>query len=110
MGGYYPDGVSGREWQIAGPDFEQDMERFCGADVETVPLHLAQEILEDMVAGTPVRPDDYAILLRQSQRAGTCGFLGEVFVTGYGLTYTWTCPACGTEHEDEEEPDDPIYF
>ena len=100
-----PPGVTGSEWQIAGPDFEQDMERVCEADVETVPLHLAQEILDAVVsakAGGMPDTDKYAILIRQSFIGGPCGWEGEVTVTGYRGVLTWTCPACGTDHEDEE--------
>ena len=38
----------------------------------------------------------------------TCGWEGEAEVVFFGTRMTWTCPACGDEHDDPApEPDGP---
>lgn len=77
----YPPGVSGHEWQIAGPAYE--VEREEQRDVEH---------------------DECSVLDGEGS-----GFSGEVaaLVTDFGPGYTrlveWTCPRCGTMVEQEEE-------
>lgn len=60
----YPPGVTGGEFEIAGPDWEGQVDREC---------------LEE------------------------CRFAGEVEAWSYGSVLHWTCPMCGTEHEEEPE-------
>lgn len=36
-----------------------------------------------------------------------CSFAGNVDVYYVGFTAHWTCPECGTEHEDDCEPEAP---
>lgn len=37
----------------------------------------------------------------------TCTFAGKVDVNYAGWTAHWTCPTCGAEHEDDDEPEAP---
>lgn len=70
---YYPEGVSGNEWQIAGgPIFDQDIESSCSN--EACPAH----------AETKIR---------------TVEFEGHGS-TAYGI---WECDLCGTENNEELE-------
>lgn len=118
----YPPGVTGRELEIAGPDWEGEIEATCGT--ENVEL---QVLCKDDIAtlkiiagatgaqGSGKRRD--ADVIQQAMRRAfsrmetitlpTCTFEGEVFAWGYqGITH-WACPVCGTEHEREPQYDGP---
>ena len=66
----YPPGITGREFQIAGPDAAWVEERDCDA-----------ELFND-----------------NGETDGWCYFTGEVDLQSYGADEWWTCPDCGTEH------------
>ena len=120
MSSNYPPGVSGHEYAIAGPDYEQDEERTCGAeDVEFTTLSAADGKRLD-VATDAVRklallrsptPDDHELAMeayralsaiysdREDVTLPTCPFNGTVTVNGSGDERWWTCPLCHTSHE-----------
>lgn len=101
----YPPGVTGNELEIAGPDYEQDEERYCGAEVQVVPAALAKDIVESVLRaqeGLRVNADVLSILIRQAEIAGECGYEGEVTVYRYQRRQWWVCPACRTSHEEDE--------
>lgn len=114
----YPPGVTGREWQIAGPDYEGPMMRRCEADdVRWVAAVVVTSRMQEIQRLTEMRKDalrpDYfdteiarqvAALLEppdEQVTEGPCEWEGEVDVQVYGTTATWDCPRCGTTHEDE---------
>jgi hypothetical protein len=112
----YPPGVTGREYEIAGPDWERDLHRACGAKNVTVnvvqgdPVQAALDALNSIgpdvpwedgvkrarlaLIGDPVTDVDFDV----------CPFDAETLVEGFNGMESWTCPLCGTEHNDE--PDD----
>mgnify|MGYP001278405177 CR=1 FL=1 len=104
----YPPGVTGNEFQISGPDFEQEVDQECLSDTQVVPVSLFDEMWE-YVRKYLVPDDDrehvldklemFNLLRSQSETEGTCGFEGEALTLGYRGNYWWTCPACGAEHE-----------
>jgi hypothetical protein len=69
----YPPGVTGREYEIAGPSREYTDTRKCAAVEET--------------------PDGMGL-------GDECGWEGEVDIAGYGEENWWVCPKCGTEHTE----------
>ena len=113
----YPPGVTGHELEIAGPDWEQDLERTCG--VENVELHVFA--LDDMKAirATAMatgaqgkgKQRDADVMQRTLRRAlsrvlditVTCPFDGEITVWSYHGVSHWTCPMCGHEHSENEK-------
>jgi hypothetical protein len=123
MGSNYPPGVTGREYQIAGPDYERTVKRACRAsDVEiTLPnddvpglAHLALGILDgkilirrgaDPVARAKTRLQEIISAYENGSKidVAECPFDGEVDVQGFQGVETWTCPLCGTDHEDDIE-------
>ena len=78
----YPPGVTGREFAIAGPDWEGEEQRTCeNTDVEVV------------IQGVdgPV-----AITLPE------CPVIDfEVGAWAFGGVLHWTCPVCGREYEED---------
>lgn len=119
MSSNYPPGVTGRERQIAG-DIERVMNRLCVNDTyDVVQAHRLLDFLplEDAhPGGDPamfIEEIRAWIIENQYEEAEgeECGFDGDVDCVidpvGYGVvTISWTCPWCGSEHEDEEGPDD----
>ena len=85
-----PPGVTGREYEIAGPDWDGEVERTCGASNVTIVI---------------TRQDNDEPLNLQMDE---CPWIdGEVYAERFQGLLTWICPACGTHHEeDETEPDD----
>lgn len=82
MSGYYPDGVTGNEYQIAGADREWDDERVVHCqNADCAVFDQAQDV-------------EVALSSYRSQEWGS-----------------WVCPTCGTqgeyEAEVEVEEDDP---
>lgn len=89
FGWNYPPGVTGREWQIAGPSAEYPQQVVC--EEQDVTLKIVD-----------TRGKVVEVEVEQ------CPFEGEVDVAVYGrTTYCWTCPFCGREHEDEIEESGP---
>lgn len=122
----YPPGVSGNEFQIAGYP-ERTTKKVCGA--EGVPLNIADpwvsaratellnEIDFDAVKGRDYSTkvilsnhrarNIYHLLLAAADQTfyaeGDCPFEGDID-TQYDYNYEWwSCPICGTEHEDSTE-------
>lgn len=128
----YPPGVTGNEYEIAGPDNEWEEEfectndefefvmispyayQFCSEfgkkihtikgqeDIKTNPYHYAS-----MINALFNMPD-----ITPETQFGKCGFVGEVSKESYRGRIWWKCPQCGKEYEDEVErelPYDPYY-
>lgn len=113
----YPPGVTGNEYEIAGPDYERDEERECTmqdavirvVNHESYDVYVAQ--IERMLV-TDETPDP-AALLRYLQGVKDsvmkldveyCPFEGYVTVQGYGGMEWWDCPVCGHRHEEDMRP------
>lgn len=119
MSSNFPPGVSGNEWQIAGPDHEIDDTRECkseGVTVKTITdfallnLDHALEILSGFESkGKPLTSLHAVTAYIQAAKGdvlegeivGECPFVGVVTVTYYQGTETWECPVCRTLHENE---------
>lgn len=87
----YPDNVTGREYEIAGPDWDGDIERTCATKNVTITIVDREDDGNTFV----LEVDECPLIDR------------EVYAQRYNGVLSWTCPACGTEHiEDEEGPDD----
>jgi len=100
----YPDGVTGNEWQIAGPK-ELTVVRECkGIEARVYPAYLVDEVLRhypydsNSLTGTSVEMDY------------DCTFSGQVDAEIYDYELFWTCPTCGFENVEQwggpEEFDD----
>lgn len=114
MSSNLPPGVTGNEYEIAGPDFERDEERACmirDLDVRTISSYGESRIkhaIEQlsgaanvMVAVGYLRT---ALLdINHVEMDAECPFEGVVTVTGYQGVVTWECPLCRFVHEDEME-------
>jgi len=91
FGWSYPPGVSGREVEIAGVDWDGDIERTCAAKNVTITL-VDQETEGNTFT---VEVDECPLIDR------------EVYAERYMGVLSWTCPACRTQHtEDDEGPDE----
>lgn len=117
----YPPGVTGSEWAIAGPAFENDEHRTCGVEnvtLVTMPEGAAAAI--NKVVNEMLKPEvaenraawasrlQVAMADVEETEVAECPFEGEVTVWGdeFGVPH-WTCPVCGNEHEeDPREPGD----
>ncbi len=133
FGWNYPPGVTGREYAIAGPDYEQEEHRECGAEgvdvriLDTDTYQTLQTALADVhylvgwldaMGRDPLHERAIAVAQNAADRltavvsASTievpvCPFAGETLVEGFDGVETWVCPMCGTEHEHvvDEGPD-----
>lgn len=130
----YPPGVTGREYAIAGPDWEGTIEKECQADgtsflvlgkVEADDFERIAVQLDMLHRRLYCEPGDHVALeelemLRryvQNVKRGiyeaqdeVCPFAGEVDAETYQGALSWTCPLCGTEHtEDLDTGPDPDY-
>ena len=85
----YPPGVTGRELQIAGPDWEDEIEVTCRAKNVT---WLVAAAGEKGKAAPKLMDFDF----------DECPYEGAVDAWGYHRVTHWTCPACGTEHDVDE--------
>lgn len=121
----YPPGVTGNEYQIAGPDYEETQTKTCDQEVDVIPrpvfdalastitTHLnaltnainarnidAVERAADMLkiyAASAVETADEATSL------GDCNWQGSALVEGYNGSELWQCDGCGHEHEYDVE-------
>lgn len=85
-----PPGVTGREYEIAGPDWDGDIERTCGAVNVTITL-------VDKV------DDGNTFTIEMDE----CPLIDHVvYAERYMGVTSWLCPACGTAHEEEYEGPD----
>lgn len=112
----YPPGVTGNEYEIAGPDWEGEVEVSC--DAQNVQLYvLSGEADTALTLMTRLRVDDpvgAATLPRlvQTVRNGLievpldeCPFEGEVYGWAFHGVLTWVCPLCQTEHQEDGRDD-----
>jgi hypothetical protein len=76
---YYPPGVTGREYAIAGADYEQEMTVSVTCKNAECKYHDENQDLDD------------------------------ILVEGYGgyQYFAWTCEGCGKEYEEEQEEPSP---
>ena len=81
----YPPGVTGNEFEIAGPDAEWDEMQTCTNTVQaTIPqggVYSDSSVMEDVER--------------------ECGFEGEVSCWSYQGVMHWECPDCGHEYEED---------
>lgn len=101
----YPPGVTGAEFAISGPDYEQVEQKTCGATNVMIGMVPGDELQSAISAGRAV---DISSIVAFS---GDCPWVdGDVDVQGYRHERWWTCPACGTEHtyelDDGPDPDE----
>lgn len=121
----YPPGVTGNEFEIAGPDYEETEEVECQESAEMVPalvikgLAAYAAVLKERLARAILERDEFEILAvtrllilhiegaaslaDSSKEEGVCGYAGPADVQGYRNQRWWTCPACGAEHEEYQE-------
>ena len=86
-----PPGVTGREYAISGPEWDGEIERTCATKNVTITIVDREDDGNTFV----LEVDECPLIDR------------EVYAQRYNGVLSWTCPACGTEHiEDEEGPDD----
>jgi hypothetical protein len=129
MSSNYPPGVTGREWQISGPDVEREEAHTCGA--KGIMIHNIPQLAIDRLMTArgrivpltqkvwpPDRPqpdpeehrqaaiDIYQALLGAIQNISDgadvdCPWEGDVEVSYVDGVGIWHCPCCGTEYEVE---------
>jgi len=119
MSGYYPDGVTGNEPQIAGyPEGEFYVE--CYADDPYV-VHteragddifdLAKDLLnrENAVTTRDIWEAIGALKARWDREGyvAECQWEGRAEGSMFGTVFAWECPNCGTEHETEMDDGGP---
>lgn len=80
-----PPGVTGRELEIAGPDWEGELEVEC--DAENVTVRALSRTSESGFVEVDLND---------------CVYVGAVDAWSYGGVTHWTCPLCGTEHDIDE--------
>lgn len=118
----YPPGVSGNEYEIAGPDREWEEEFKCSNDeFEYVMIsphaHLELSKLGAMYNDTrnwdAVKEKpwfflsqintliNYSSITSEVQYA-KCGYVGEVLKQSYRNEIWWDCPQCGKTYEETE--------
>jgi hypothetical protein len=108
-----PPGVTGNEYQIAGPDFERDEERICpseGFSTLTITGY-GKERIESVIALLNEPEPNILVAVHHLRSAlgdiwsvdldGECPFAGDVTVVGYQGTQTWECPVCREVHAEE---------
>lgn len=112
----YPPGVTGRELEIAGPDWEGEIRAVCNRGNVELTMFSPDDVatIKRVAAATGGQgkgkqrdADIMQMTLRRSlSRMVTitldvCPFDGEVEAWEYhGVTH-WTCPVCGDEHEED---------
>jgi maleate cis-trans isomerase len=118
FGWSYPPGVTGNEYEIAGPDYEQEEKRACGqrdvvwhvvssAGASAVALLVTQlrKVVLDASGVEELRKLYSTALLAEGVDEvafEVCPFDGEVLVQGFRGKRWWRCPGCGTEHEADD--------
>ena len=120
----YPPGVTGREWQIAGYDAEEEAYRECGKggyvhvmtadalrEINRIKVLLAEiaegkkpaSLAETLVSNLEYLVNHYI----NGVEIDKCPFAGEVVIGWYRKEGDWECPLCGWEHREElPEPDE----
>jgi hypothetical protein len=120
----YPDGVSGLEYEIAGPDSEWEEEIECTNDnfqyVMISPY--AYKYISDVARKysrtntlKDVQDNLYKYLSHINSALSSpgitdeiqytkCGYVGEVIKQSYRKQVWWSCPQCGKDYEETIEP------
>jgi hypothetical protein len=103
----YPLGVTGNELEIAGPDWEAEVERTCTQT--DVTLHvITSEGIADITLYQRIDPDN---VITPEQILARCvevevpecpGIEMEVDAWGYGCITHWACPVCGHDYEESQ--------
>ena len=113
----YPPGVTGRELEIAGPSWEGHVDRACDepdVQIRMVTAEVASLIEKWLnVRGADSEPMAKERMLRALMQAQdpweitmeNCPFESEVEAWAHRGMLHWTCPLCGTEHEEDDEVD-----
>ena len=125
----YPPGVTGMEYEISGPDYEETEAKDC--DNQQC-LYVSAALVRDLIATVAQRLqvasqggtlgadvaqkmatlslDDlnaFVLALPDDEVEYPCEWSGDVDVQGYQGQKWWTCPRCGTEHTEEIEDEGP---
>lgn len=102
----YPRGVTGRELEIAGPDWEGETERSCTQKDVTL-FVMTGDAAGSIVLWHKVHPDQP---MTAEQLLSNCVEVEveecpaidmEVDAWAYGGILHWTCPVCGHEYEED---------
>ena len=123
FGSNYPPGVTGNEYAISGPDYEETETKACPNEAcAFVPLAQVNDGLADVqhwlmqmsFRSQPLSEqidkavaDLTKLLGALDQVEMPCDWTGEVDVQGYQGQKWWNCPRCGTEHTEESDEEDP---
>src|SRR4051794_29453197 len=103
MGSNYPPGVSGSEWQIAGPDREESRRMECGV-VDATLLVLPKEWYEELRRQVDLPAEVFARQVKARSQLRNlldglheydnvvCPFDDEVEVAWFRGVGSWTCP------------------
>ena len=112
-GSNYPPGVTGSEYEIAGPSWEGEVNRECGrqADLSPVTTTLRDAIIDVVREKVPIEKGRRALQSALDEAMDysdqrECPFDGEVYAWAYGGVLHWTCPVCGYEHEEDGRDDE----
>ena len=124
----YPPGVTGNEYAISGPSYEETEEKDCDSQqCLYVPMTLVRDSVATAVerlviamaiggAGEQVALEmrkamnnlnDLVMALPDVEVEHPCEWSGSVDVQGYGSQKWWTCPQCGIEHTEDLEDEGP---
>lgn len=125
----YPPGVSGNEYEIAGPDAEWEEEFECTNDefdyvmISPYAFKYASELASKYSRTdtlNDVKDNLYRYLshlnaclnfadITTEVQYGKCGYVGDVLKQSYRDRIWWNCPYCGKEYEESIERDHERY-
>lgn len=124
-----PPGVTGSEYQIAGPSWEGVLARACDNDDDDLRLLTSEALIAVQYLTSAVETFDRVFMEQPDERQkiadawqqvfrrmgslnsllkreaeitvrGACPFEGAVDGEGSGHTLWWTCPVCGMTHDE----------
>lgn len=104
FGWNFPPGVSGNEIEIAGADWEGEIERSCDqTDVEIAVLGPeSRDLLAANRTGITTTMLVDFVKSMVTVTVPECPFIdGEVYAWSYNGVLTWTCPVCGHEYTED---------
>ena len=119
----YPPGVTGNEYEIAGPDrewseeFECSNEEFEYVMITPYAYEFCSELgnkIYSIKGKEDLQTNLYKYIsminsmfnmsdITTETQVKKCGFVGEVDKQSYGGQIWWECPQCGKEYEEEVE-------
>ena len=115
MSDNYPPGVTGNEWQIAGPEREWDETVECdseGFTVRTISMYGRNQI-DNALKELGEDPLNIHVAIARLRQAlsdietvdvdGKCPFVGDVTLQQYEGESSWECPICREVHMREVE-------